>query len=160
MLDDVEEVLVVVAPRLLRVREVAGPDQEERGAPGTAAVSPVTLGAARQEHALDARGVGPRPRGVEDPRDRRGEDDDRGDREGKDAEGSAHDAEDSTCDGAGQRADRQPAPGAWLNRQLGLEIEEARAVGREREPHRLVLLGPHRRLDAGDDRALTRAEIE
>src|SRR5438128_12571641 len=46
------------------------------------------------------------------------------------------------------------------DRQLGLEVEEVRALGRQRQPRLLVDLQAHGRLDPGDDRVIPRAEVE
>src|SRR3990172_4143422 len=51
-------------------------------------------------------------------------------------------------------------PGASSDRQLGLEVEEAGAVRRERELERLVYLRAHGRLDARHDRVGAGAEVE
>src|SRR5207249_4667070 len=90
VLDDVDERLVGALIEATGVGEIAGTDQEERGAPGTAPVHAVARDAERVEEPLAARGAAGWPRRVEERREARCEDADRRDREDEDDQRAAH----------------------------------------------------------------------
>src|SRR5438094_4175150 len=96
VLDDVEEVLVGALTEAGAVGEVAGTDQEERGAPGAATVGAVTRGAELVEEAPAPRRAARRARGVEQRCEARRQDADSRDREDERQERPAPGAEDST----------------------------------------------------------------